>query len=83
MLLVVLRVKVVGKVIQISVLTRIEGNVNADEVIGTRITIKKMYSPIGEVLPFVSARAIKYSIRQALKERGYEKCKECVWSRRI
>ena len=72
MLLVVLRVKVVGKVIQISVLTRIEGNVNADEVIGTRITIKKMYSPIGEVLPFVSARAIKYSIRQALKERGYE-----------
>ncbi|MEM2865308.1 MAG: type I-B CRISPR-associated protein Cas7/Cst2/DevR, partial [Candidatus Bathyarchaeia archaeon] len=60
------------KTVQVSILTRIYGNVNADEVIGTRVTLKKMYSTTGEVLPFVSARAIKYSIRQALKERGYE-----------
>jgi CRISPR-associated protein Cst2 len=60
------------KTVQVSILARIYGNVNADEVIGTRVTLKKMYSTTGEVLPFVSARAIKYSIRQALKERGYE-----------
>lgn len=60
------------KVVQISILARIYGNVNADEVIGTRITLKKMYSTTGEVLPFVSSRAIKYSIRQALKGRGYK-----------
>ena len=60
------------KAVQISILARIYGNVNADEVIGTRVTLKKMYSTAGEVLPFVSSRAIKYSIRQALKERGYE-----------
>ncbi|MBS7657984.1 type I-B CRISPR-associated protein Cas7/Cst2/DevR [Candidatus Bathyarchaeota archaeon] len=60
------------KVVQISILAKISGNVNADEVIGTRITLKKMYSSQGEVLPFVSARAIKYAIRQGLKEKGYE-----------
>ncbi|MCS7135321.1 MAG: type I-B CRISPR-associated protein Cas7/Cst2/DevR [Candidatus Aenigmarchaeota archaeon] len=60
------------KVAQISVLARISGNVNADEVIGTRITLKKMYSSSGEVLPFVSARAIKYAIRQALKEHKFD-----------
>jgi len=60
------------KSVQISIIARISGNVNADEVIGTRITLKKMYSTSGEVLPFVSPRAIKYAIRQALKERGYE-----------
>jgi len=60
------------RTVQASILARIYGNVNADEVIGTRVTLKKMYSTTGEVLPFVSARAIKYSIRQALKERGYE-----------
>ncbi len=61
-----------SKVIQISVLGKISGNVNADEVIGTRVTLKKMYSSGGEVLPFVSARALKYAIRQALKDRGFE-----------
>jgi CRISPR-associated autoregulator DevR family len=60
------------KIVQISILARICGNVNADEVIGTRVTLKKMYSTAGEVLPFVSSRALKFSIRQALKERGYE-----------
>ncbi len=58
------------KVVQISILGKVSGNVNADEVIGTRVTLKKMYSSNGEVLPFVSARALKFSIRQALKEKG-------------
>lgn len=60
------------RVAQISVLGRVYGNVNADEVIGQRMTIKKMYSSEGEVYPFVSARAIKRSIREALREKGYE-----------
>ncbi len=60
------------KYIQISLIGKIYGNVNADEVIGTRVTLKKMYDSLGNVYPFVSPRAIKYSIRQALKERGYE-----------
>jgi CRISPR-associated protein Cst2 len=60
------------KFIQISLLGKIYGNVNADEVIGTRITLKKMYDSQGNVYPFVSPRAIKYAIRQALKEKGYE-----------
>lgn len=60
------------KVAQISVIAKISGNVNADEVIGTRVTLKKMYSSTGEVLPYVSARAIKYAIRHALKDMGFE-----------
>ena len=60
------------KTVQISILARVYGNVNADETIGNRITIKKFYSSEGEVLPFISARAIKYSIRKALKEAGFE-----------
>lgn len=63
--------KKVSKVVQISVIAKVAGNVNADEVIGTRITLKKMYSSSGEVLPFVSARAIKFAIRQALKDKGF------------
>jgi len=58
------------KVAQISIIGKVSGNVNADEVIGTRVTLKKMYSSGGDVLPFVSARALKFSIRQALKEKG-------------
>jgi len=60
------------KVAQISVIAKVSGNVNADEVIGTRVTLKKMYSSSGEVLPFVSARAIKYAIRHALKDMEFE-----------
>ncbi|MEM3473835.1 MAG: type I-B CRISPR-associated protein Cas7/Cst2/DevR [archaeon] len=61
-----------NKVVQISILAKISGNVNADESVGTRITLKKMYSSDGSVLPFVSARAIKHAIREALKDRGYQ-----------
>lgn len=57
------------KCIQISILGRIYGNVNADEAIGTRTTIKKMYDSEGNIYPFVSARAIKFAIRQKLKEK--------------
>lgn len=60
-----------GKVVQISILGKVSGNVNADEVIGNRITLKRMYSSDGEVLPYVSARAIKYAIRQAFVEKGF------------
>ncbi|MCW1298685.1 MAG: type I-B CRISPR-associated protein Cas7/Cst2/DevR [Candidatus Micrarchaeaceae archaeon] len=60
------------KVVQVAILGKISGNVNADEVIGTRVTLKKMYSSGGEVLPFVSARAVKYAIREALRNRGFE-----------
>ena len=60
------------KVAQISVIAKVSGNVNADEVIGTRVTLKKMYSSSGDVLPFVSARAIKYAIRCALKDTGFD-----------
>ena len=62
----------ISRVIQISIIGRVSGNVNADEVVGQRITLKKMYSSKGEVLPFVSARAIKRAIREALKERGFK-----------
>jgi len=60
------------KVVQISILAKVSGNVNADEVIGTRVTLKKMYSSSGDVLPFISARAVKYSIRQTFKEKGFD-----------
>jgi len=61
-----------SKIVEISIIGKVSGNVNADEVVGTRITLKKMYSSSGEVLPFISARAIKFAIRSALKERGFE-----------
>jgi len=57
------------RVAQISILAKVYGNVNADEVIGQRITVKKMYSSEGGVYPFVSARAIKRAIREALHEK--------------
>jgi len=60
------------KVVQISILAKVAGNVNADEVIGNRATLKKMYSSDGEVFPFVSARAVKFAIREALRNKGHE-----------
>jgi CRISPR-associated protein Cst2 len=57
-----------SRVIQVSILGKISGNVNADEVIGNRITMKKMYTSNGEVLPYVSARAVRFAIRKALNE---------------
>ncbi|ACS90539.1 type I-B CRISPR-associated protein Cas7/Cst2/DevR [Thermococcus sibiricus] len=58
--------------IVIGLLTRVSGNVNANEVDGDRIRIKKLVSTSGEVYPFVSARAVKRGIREKLTERGFE-----------
>ena len=58
--------------IVIGLLTRVSGNVNANEVDGDRIRIKKMISSTGEVYPFVSARAIKRGIREKLREYKYQ-----------
>ena len=61
-----------SKVCQISILCRVAGNVNADWTVGQRVTLKKIQTAEGEVKPFISARAIKYAIRKALQDRGYE-----------
>lgn len=60
-----------NKFIQFCVIAEIEGNVNADEVVGQRSTIKKFVSKEG-IYPFVSSRAIKKGIRAALEEKGYK-----------
>lgn len=60
------------KTVQISILARVYGNVNADETIGNRTTLKKFYSSEGETLPFISSRAIKYAIREALSKEGFK-----------
>lgn len=54
-----------NKFIQFAIICEIEGNVNADERIGQRITIKKFVSKEG-IYPYVSARAIKKGIKEAL-----------------
>lgn len=58
--------------IVIGILTRIQGNVNANEVEGDRIRIKKLISSSGEVYPFVSARAVKRGIREKFLEFGFK-----------
>ena len=56
----------------LSLVMRIKGNVNADESISNRITIKKILSSDGSIRPFVSARAIRRAIRERLLEKGFE-----------
>ncbi|RLC46515.1 MAG: type I-B CRISPR-associated protein Cas7/Cst2/DevR [Candidatus Coatesbacteria bacterium] len=58
--------------IVIGILTHISGNVNANEVEGDRIRIKKLVSSSGETYPFVSARAVKRGIREKLREFGFD-----------
>jgi CRISPR-associated autoregulator DevR family len=60
------------KVAQISIIAKVYGNLNADAVIGQRVTLKRMHSSEGETYPFISARAVKYAIREALRERDHE-----------
>jgi CRISPR-associated protein Cas7/Cst2/DevR subtype I-B len=60
------------RVAQISLVAKVYGNLNADAVIGQRVTLKRMHSSEGETYPFISARAVKYSIREALRERGHK-----------
>lgn len=59
-----------NKFIQFCVIAEIEGNVNADEVVGNRATIKKFITKEG-IYPFVSSRAIKKGIKAALERKGY------------
>jgi CRISPR-associated protein Cst2 len=58
--------------IVIGILTRVSGNVNANEVEGDRIRIKKLVSMDGETYPFVSARAVKRGIREKFAEWDFE-----------
>ncbi|MBO8144259.1 MAG: type I-B CRISPR-associated protein Cas7/Cst2/DevR [Thermodesulfobacterium sp.] len=58
--------------IVIGLLTRVSGNVNANEIEGDRIRIKKLVSIDGETYPFVSARAVKRGIREKFVEWGFE-----------
>jgi CRISPR-associated protein Cst2 len=58
--------------IVIGLLTRVSGNVNANEVEGDRIRIKKLVSMDGETYPFVSARAIKRGIREKFAEWSFQ-----------
>lgn len=58
--------------IVIGILTHVSGNVNANEIDGDRIRIKKLISTSGEVYPFVSARAVKRGIREKFSEWGFE-----------
>ncbi len=58
--------------IVIGILTHISGNVNANEVEGDRIRIKKLVSASGETYPFVSARAVKRGIREKFAEFGFK-----------
>ncbi len=60
------------KKIVIGILTHVSGNVNANEVEGDRIRIKKLVSASGETYPFVSARAVKRGIREKLMEFGFK-----------
>ncbi|MFQ1021448.1 type I-B CRISPR-associated protein Cas7/Cst2/DevR [Tardisphaera saccharovorans] len=46
----------------------VTGNVNADSVVGTRVTMKKMVSWDQEIRAFVSPRCVRRSIRKALSE---------------
>lgn len=57
--------------ILISLVIGVRGNINADDSIGNRITIKKFLTSDGKILPFVSARAIRRGIRDRLLEKGY------------
>jgi hypothetical protein len=64
----------VGRIAQIAILCNIPfGLANADWTQGQRIMMKKFTDPWGRgIIPFISPRAVKYAIRQALRERGYE-----------
>jgi CRISPR-associated protein Cst2 len=64
----------VGRIAQIAILCNVPfGLANADWTQGQRIMMKKFTDPWGRgIIPFISPRAVKYAIRQALRERGYE-----------
>jgi len=59
------------KAVQIKLKVRLGWNINANEQIGTRITTKYLIKDDG-IYPFVSARNIRFGIRQKFLEKGYE-----------
>jgi CRISPR-associated protein Cas7/Cst2/DevR subtype I-B len=64
----------VARIAQIAILCNIPfGLANADWTQGQRIMMKRFADPWGRgVIPFISPRAMKYAIRQALQERGHK-----------
>lgn len=56
------------KFCQISLLTRIRGNVNANGTIGPLTEIKKFITTEQETIVFVSGRCVKYCIKEKMKE---------------
>ena len=63
----------VSRIAQIAIICNMPfGLANADWTQGQRIMMKKFTDPWGRgMIPFVSPRAVKHAIRQALRERGY------------
>jgi CRISPR-associated protein Cas7/Cst2/DevR subtype I-B len=63
----------VSRIAQIAIICNMPfGLANADWTQGQRIMMKKFTDPWGRgMIPFVSPRAMKHAIRQALRERGY------------
>lgn len=59
------------KAIQIKLKVKLGWNINANEKVGTRITAKYLIKEDG-IYPYVSARNIRYGIRQKFLEKGYE-----------
>ncbi len=53
---------------QISLLTQIKGNVNANGTIGPLTEIKKFVTTEQETIVFVSGRCVKYCIKEKMKE---------------
>jgi len=66
-----LTLNLIMKAIQIKLKVRLGWNTNANEQVGTRITAKYLIKEDG-VYPYVSARNIRYGIRQKFLEKGYE-----------
>jgi len=59
------------KAVQIKLKVKLGWNINANEQIGTRVTAKYLVKGDG-LYPFISARNIRFGIRQKFLEKGYE-----------
>jgi CRISPR-associated protein Cas7/Cst2/DevR subtype I-B len=63
-----------SRVVQVAIICNIPlGLANADWTMGQRILMKRVPDPLGRGhIPFISPRAVKYAVRQALRERGHK-----------
>jgi CRISPR-associated autoregulator DevR family len=63
-----------SRVVQVAIICNIPlGLANADWTMGQRILMKRVPDPSGRGhIPFISPRAVKYAVRQALRERGHK-----------